>query len=859
MQLMQLMIPAEAAHDTIGALGDLGLMQFKDLSADKSAFQRTFASQIKRCDEMARQLRYFDDEVAKAGVPVGLPAAPGHLGGAGGAPVLEFDELESKLASLEGELVELTGNSDRLNRSYHELVELQLVLERAGAFFDAARTSADAARRERPAYPSDGTAPPDIGAPLLEAAAPGPASVQLGFVAGTVPEERLPAFERLLFRATRGNMHLKVAAVGTVADPSTGQRVEKAVFVAFHAGERAKQKTLKICEAYGANRYPLPEDAGRRRQMEAEAGARLRELRATLEAGERLRAGALQGVAATLPQWTAQVHREKAIYHTLNKLSADATHKVLVAEGWVPAAARARVQDALRAAAARANSPVGTVFQPMLTYEQPPTYHRTSKVTGAFQDIVDAYGVARYREVNPAVFTIVTFPFLFAVMFGDVGHGLLMLLFASWLVLAEKKLARQDLGDILGMMFGGRYIILLMALFSIFTGLIYNEFFSIVMTLFGPTRFACATDGAITDPDAMMMDHALCPSAFTTGLAMATPGRSYPFGVDPAWHGTRTELPYLNSLKMKMSIVIGVVQMNAGIVLSYLNQSYFSDRLSTLCEFIPQMIFLNAMFGYLVVLIVLKWATASSADLYHILIYMFLQPGNVDCSGTCPENKMFAGQGGLQVFLLLLCFVTVPWMLLPKPLILKKRHEARSAPTAGSYGLLSPDDADAGRYQRYSDDDAAGGLEGGGGAPMARSASVSGGAGPGDHGHGGEGFDFGEVMVHQMIHTIEFVLGAVSNTASYLRLWALSLAHSQLSAVFYDRVLMAAVESGSPVAIVIGFFVFACATIGVLMVMESLSAFLHALRLHWVEFQNKFYHGDGYAFAPFSFSTADQD
>ena len=109
-----------------------------------------------------------------------------------------------------------------------------------------------------------------------------------------------------------------------------------------------------------------------------------------------------------------------------------------------------------------------------------------------------------------------------------------------------------------------------------------------------------------------------------------------------------------------------------------------------------------------------------------------------------------------------------------------------------------------------------------------------------DRGVDDHGETFSELFVHSLIETIEFVLGTVSNTASYLRLWALSLAHGQLAETFLDLIFALALkqESAVPTIIiaVIIWPIFWSVTFGVLLLMDQLECFLHTLRLHWVEF-----------------------
>ena len=189
------------------------------------------------------------------------------------------------------------------------------------------------------------------------------------------------------------------------------------------------------------------------------------------------------------------------------------------------------------------------------------------------------------------------------------------------------------------------------------------------------------------------------------------------------------------------------------------------------------------------------------------------------------------GQASIQLYLLLAAFLSVPVLLCCKPCILNSRNKAKKAARERS------DSPDSLELAETKDD----GLH--------QPDSPGGNSGGGHGGHHEEGF--GDLMIHQIIETIEFVLGFISNTASYLRLWALSLAHAELAEVFWSKTMGMAIGLENFFFVFCAWGAFAAVTIGVLLMMDVLECFLHALRLHWVEFMNKFYYADGYAFDPF--------
>ena len=187
--------------------------------------------------------------------------------------------------------------------------------------------------------------------------------------------------------------------------------------------------------------------------------------------------------------------------------------------------------------------------------------------------------------------------------------------------------------------------------------------------------------------------------------------------------------------------------MTYSLCLSFINARHFKTPIDIWGNFVPGMLFFQSIFGYLVFAIVYKWSVdwyaigQSPPGLLNMLIYMFLSPGTI-------EEELYPGQGVVQILLLLVAVICVPILLFLKPFYLRWEHNRARAMGYRGIGentrvsALDDDDEEGqtlnGNRESFADDDE-------GAAMITQDINES-----GEH----EEFEFSEIMIHQVIHTI---------------------------------------------------------------------------------------------------------
>jgi len=790
MKYGMLVLPVNEARRIVGQLGKDSNLQFEDDNARD--MRRPYRKHIQRIDEMERIIRFLIQEISSL---EGCQLIKNKVD-----EFLQTDDtytleaVEGELQSLYQNFLRFKDNNVNLTNERNQAVEEAEVVAVAREMLTGSRPSPDYVTEEE-SFESSAKKP------LLGGEEVAVGTGRLGYLAGVVPKTDEARFARALWRAARGNTFTQFTPISqSVKDPKTGQDVQKSVFVVYFqgAGGPMQQKVLKVCSAFGVNMYNWPASAELAKTRHAHLLSVVKEKDTALEGyqffmkteAKDLLAPPSQNPQANskLEEWRLFCIKEKSIFNILNLCSGEIALRVNV---WYPAAEEAGIKALLQKL--NAGSSQGAFLTPDKNVKSaPPTYIRVNDYTEVWQDVIDTYGIPKYQEANPALLTVVTFPFIFGMMYGDVGHGILLFLAGIWLCMnAETFRFTQP------SLFTARYMVVSLGFFAIFAGFMYNDFFSVGLQIFD-SRYKDAGGGNFVPTFDVKNEGGPGP---------------YPFGLDWAWHGASNELLYVNSLKMKLSVLFGVLQMTVGLILRWSNAFYEKNMTDFLCECIPMMIFMLCFFGWMDCMILYKWVHPidNPPSIINSLICMAmgqedkfpLWPGSVELAQTLMGYTMLA----------------VPIMLLPKPFVLLYQHNSKQE---NSENLVTIDEE----------------------------------TGPSSNHHGhGEDFEFGEIFIHQIIETIEFVLGTVSHTASYLRIWALSLAHQQLSLVFFQKTLTMGLTMSFPMNGIMIYLMFAAwfaITLAVLLGMDVLECFLHTLRLHWVEFQSKFYKAEGLKFAPYS-------
>ena len=481
---------------------------------------------------------------------------------------------------------------------------------------------------------------------------------------GLLPTENLQIFQKMLFRMTRGNTFFKFNNLDLRSSLNEEELVDcvikpkSLIFILTPSGEDNPlyDKINRMLINSGFENLDIPYNSRRdemrlgieqevhdNREILNRTNNEIKDILNTLDLDKRVKGMGFVALCKLIIARELNFSR-KLIYLEKN----ENLFSLMI---WVPAKYFAYLKDQLEDI--RSNDE-GFTRPKLIKHElkevsslldkKVPTFFDGSPLTFPFQEMVDTYGVPRYKEANPALFSIISFPFFFGLMYGDVGHGSIILVVGILLLIHGTDPSSH--------MYRIKWMIMLMGIFATYCGVIYGEFFANPLPLFSSCYNIDSPTYEKTSPDCV-----------------------YPFGLDYIWYLSANEISFLNSFKMKFSIIIGVIQMLFGSLLKGSNAIYFGKWEDLIFEAIPQLLFMGATFGYMSFCIIYKWLINWDGRDAPSIIQLFINFMGV-------EQPLYGDgtlQQTLQTIFVVICGISFFLMILPKPIVLymRQKNEAK--------------------------------------------------------------------------------------------------------------------------------------------------------------------------------------
>lgn len=590
-------------HKIIQVMREFGqkddIFEIIDLNKDDFESRKNFSLLIKRCEELEVKLGSLLNYCEKFDLkPQKFKSYDDFLTYSYHTKE-NFDSIENKINNEEKTVSDLFLTYQSLNETYVSLKEKISVFERYRQLVKGNNNEINEIRKN-----SEGQAKK-----VMEGDEEAYGFDGINFISGIVQGDDMMKLSRMIFRVSKGramiNTYDLIEETVNQADENEELKEEmtnKKVFIIFFQGSHELSvKLYKICDIYNCSRYSLPEINSIQKEINLIKENLISQERITKEArlsilnflNERI------GNDEIVSEFEYERHflrQEKYIYSNLNKCQI--SENFVVIEIFTIQENVHEIRKIFNTLETKDNDSLSFELTEVNMNEchdkiTTPTYIKTNEFTWVFQELVNTYGIPRYQEINPAMFNIITFPFLFGIMFGDIAHGAVLFCIGLYITVFADDI-RKDENSKMKLFLPIRYLLLMMGFFSFFSGMLYNDFGSIPI----PISNTCYENKEIKLPDNKV-----------EYFGEKKKDCNYYFGIDHKWYISTNELSFVNSLKMKLSVIFGVVHMLGGIILKGLNLRYFQLNIDFIFEFIPQIIFFVFLFVYMDFLIVMKWLT----------------------------------------------------------------------------------------------------------------------------------------------------------------------------------------------------------------------------------------------------------